>query len=136
MAPIALAVIAFTMTAFQLVFLIDSGRRTEFSAKAIATFLLQQPEAQGAQPRVITDKPIWLNMTSGLPTLALPAQSPEVVLKLAHDQGATLILVAEQRGGYPASFRSGALASCFVERPRPDYVPVVTTLFAIAEACR
>jgi len=136
MAPLALALIAFTMTAFQLIFLIDGSRRTESSAKAIATFLLQQPEAQTAQPRVITDKPIWLNMTTGLPTLALPAQSPDVVLKLAHDQGATLILVAEQRGPYPAAFRSGPLAGCFVERPTPDYVPVVTTLFEIAEACR
>jgi dolichyl-phosphate-mannose-protein mannosyltransferase len=136
MAPLALALIAFTMTAFQLVFLIESSRRTESSARAIATFLLQQPEAQAAQPRVITDKPIWLNMTSGLPTLALPAQSPDVVLKLAHDQGATLVLVAEQRGLYPAALRSDPLAGCFIERPRPAYVPAVTTLFEIAETCR
>jgi hypothetical protein len=136
LAPVALAALAFALTALQLLFLATSSRLTESKANDIATFLQQQPEAQGAQPRVITDHPLFLNMTSGLPMLALPAQSPDVVLRLAHDQGASLILLAEQRGPYPAAFRSGALASCFVERPVPDDVPGETTLFEIAQACR
>ena len=136
MAPFALALLAFAMTIVQLAFLINSAKLTESSATAIATFLHEQPETADSRVPLITDKPIWLNMTSGLPTLALPAQTPDVVLELAHDQGAQLILLAEQRGSYPADFRSGPLANCFVERPVPEYVPAVTTLFEIAQACR
>ena len=136
MAPFALALLAFAITILQLAFLINSAKQTESSATAIATFLRQQPETADARTPVITDKPIWLNMTSSLPTLALPAQSPDVVLRLAHEQGAKLILLAEPRGRYPAAFRSGPLANCFVERPVPDDVPAVTTLFEIEQACR
>jgi 4-amino-4-deoxy-L-arabinose transferase-like glycosyltransferase len=136
LAPLALALLVVPITLLQLTFISSNGRVVESSAKAIATFLHEQPETDGATPRVITDLPIWLNMTSGLPTLALPAQPPEVVLRLAHDQGATLILVSRTRGAYPAAFRSGPLAPCFIERARPAYVQNVSALFEIAEACR
>ena len=119
LAPLALALLVVPVTLLQLTIIASNGRVVDSRASAIATFLHEQPEAAGATPRVITDKPIWVNMTSGLPTLALPAQPPEVVLQLARDQGATLILVAETRGAYPAAFRSGPLAGCFSNEPGP-----------------
>jgi hypothetical protein len=136
LAPVALAALAFALTTFQLLFLATSSRLTLSKADAIATFLHQQPEAVGARPVVITDHPLFMNMASGLPMLALPAQSADVVLQLARDQGATLVLVTEHRGPYPAAFRSGPLASCFIERPLPSDVPGESTFFEIAQACR
>lgn len=136
LAPLALALLVVPITLLQLTFISSDARVVESRANAIAAFLHEQPEADGATPRVITDVPIWVNMASGLPTLALPAQPAEVVLSLAHDQGATLIFVSRTRGPYPDAFRSGPLAGCFIERTRPAYVQDVSALFSIAEACR
>jgi len=136
LAPLALALLTFAITVLQLTFVISNSKQTEASAVAMANLLHQQPETANSRMPVITDKPIWLNMTSGLPTLALPAQSPDVVLRLAHDQAASLIVVADQRGPYPDAFRSGPLASCFLERKVPESVPPTIALFEIAQACR
>jgi hypothetical protein len=58
------------------------------------------------------------------------------VLRLANDQNALLIVISEGRGDYPAAFRSGSTAHCFVERPLPANAPVGSAIFAIAPDCR
>jgi hypothetical protein len=70
----------------------------------------------GSHP-VITDNPIWLAETTGIPTLALPEEPPEAVLALASQFGAQLLIV---RGGtdreWPDILATGGSASkCFKE---------------------
>ena len=136
LAPAALALLTIPMTALQLTIL-GGGRITELSANSVGAYLLDQPEAQaGARPVIITDHPMWLNFASGLPTLKLPLEAPDVVLRLARDHAATLVVLNEQYGPYPAALRAGPLASCFVERPPPAFVANITRVFSIAEECR
>jgi hypothetical protein len=76
---------------------------------------------------VITDFPIWLAETARIPALALPDETPEDVLDLAHDPafpGTHLVVVLDEEGSWPAILDSGAPgASCFREidlGPAPD----------------
>lgn len=70
----------------------------------------------GAHP-VITDNPIWLAETTGIPTLSLPDESPEAVLTLANRFDARLLIV---RGGTERAWPDillggGSAAKCFQE---------------------
>jgi hypothetical protein len=70
----------------------------------------------GTHP-VITDNPIWLAETIGIPTLSLPDESPEAVLTLANRFDARLLIV---RGGTDRAWpnillRGGPASKCFQE---------------------
>jgi hypothetical protein len=70
----------------------------------------------GAHP-VITDNPIWLAESVRIPTLALPEESPDVVLDLAGHFGAKLLVV---RSGTDREWpgilhQGGSAAKCFQE---------------------
>jgi hypothetical protein len=70
----------------------------------------------GAHP-IITDNPIWLAETAGVPTLSLPEEGPEAVLALADHFGAQILIV---RGGTERAwpeilFGGGSAAKCFQE---------------------
>jgi hypothetical protein len=71
-------------------------------------------EAQGP---IITDYPIWLAEATGHQALALPDETPADVLDLAaHFPGTTLLILAGERGHWPAILDSGAPGSeCFTE---------------------
>jgi hypothetical protein len=72
---------------------------------------------------VISDHPIWLTESAGVPALALPEESPEAVLDLARRFGATLLVV--QTGGnreWPGILEGGSTAAqCFRPVPLTDY---------------
>lgn len=136
LAPLALALVAGPLSVFQLALLARAGDDAAARYAALAAVVAQQPEvAGGARPIVISDHPIWLSETTGLPTLALPAEAPDVVLRLAHDQHASLIVISEGRGDYPAAFRMGSTVHCFVERPLPASAPAGSAIFAIDQSC-
>lgn len=136
LAPLALALVAGPLAVFQLTLLARAGDDAAARYTALAEVVAQQPEvAGGARPVVISDHPIWLSETTGLSTLALPAEPADVVLRLANDQHASLIVISEGRADYPAAFRSGATAGCFVERPLPATAPLGSALFAIVPGC-
>jgi hypothetical protein len=75
----------------------------------------------GSSP-VITDNPIWLAEAAHVTAIALPEESPEAVLDLAHHFGARLLIV---RGGTDREWpdvlsRGGTAAKCFQEVPLTD----------------
>jgi hypothetical protein len=73
-----------------------------------------QPLAASGRP-VISNFPIWLAETQRVPGLALPNESPNEVLDLAHAFDARLVvLAAATHGQWPAVLDSGAEdAACF-----------------------
>jgi len=65
---------------------------------------------------VITSNPIWLAESARVRTLALPQESPESVLALAHRFGATILIVTDDGRPWPGVLRDrGSGASCFKE---------------------
>jgi hypothetical protein len=70
----------------------------------------------GTHP-IITDTPIWLAETAGVPTLSLPEESPEAVLALANHFGARLLIVRDgTERDWPDILLGGGTASkCFQE---------------------
>jgi hypothetical protein len=65
---------------------------------------------------VITDNSIWLAESAGVPTLALPQESPASVLALSHRFGATLVVVREDGRNWPSVLgEGGSAALCFQE---------------------
>jgi hypothetical protein len=75
----------------------------------------------GTHP-VITDTPIWLAETAGVPTLSLPEESPEAVLALADHFGARLLVVRSgtERDWPDILLRGGPASKCFQEVPLTD----------------
>ena len=70
---------------------------------------------------VITDNPIWLAEAARVPTLALPQESPDAVLALAHRFGAKILVVREDGRKWPAILVDGGTAAlCFQEVPLSD----------------
>ncbi len=70
---------------------------------------------------VITDNPIWLAEAARVPTLALPQESPDAVLALAHRFGVKILVVREGGGKWPAILVDGGTAAlCFQEVPLAD----------------
>ncbi|HEX7490488.1 MAG TPA: hypothetical protein VF337_02155 [Candidatus Limnocylindrales bacterium] len=70
----------------------------------------------GTHP-VITDNPIWLAETAGVPTLSLPEESPDAILALANHFGAQLLVVRDEtkRAWPDILLRGGAASKCFQE---------------------
>jgi hypothetical protein len=75
-----------------------------------------EPLVAQARP-VISNFPIWLAETQGVPGLALPNEPPSDVLDLARRFDARLVvLAAAQHGQWPAVLETGAAdAECFRE---------------------
>jgi hypothetical protein len=71
---------------------------------------------------VITDNPIWLAEATHVRALALPEESPEAVLDLAHRFGVQILIVRSGTGrDWPDVLnRGGAAAACFQEVPLGD----------------
>jgi hypothetical protein len=70
---------------------------------------------------VITNNPIWLAEAARIPTLALPQESPDAVLALAHRFGVKILVVREDGSKWPAILVDGGTAAlCFQEVPLSD----------------
>ena len=70
---------------------------------------------------IITDNPIWLAEVARVPTLALPQESPDAVLALAHRFGVQILVVREDGRKWPAILVGGGTAAlCFQEVPLSD----------------
>ncbi|HEX7497314.1 MAG TPA: hypothetical protein VF344_02470, partial [Candidatus Limnocylindrales bacterium] len=70
---------------------------------------------------VITDNPIWLAESTRVRALALPQESPDAVLALAHRFGAKILIVREDGAKWPAVLVDGGTAAlCFQEVPLSD----------------
>jgi hypothetical protein len=70
---------------------------------------------------IITDNPIWLAEAARVPTLALPQESPDAVLALAHRFGVQILVVREDGRKWPAILVDGGTAAlCFQEVPLSD----------------
>jgi hypothetical protein len=70
----------------------------------------------GVHP-IITDNPIWLAETAGVPTLSLPEEGPEAVLALADHFGAQILIVSDgtDRAWPDILLRGGPASKCFQE---------------------
>ena len=104
---------------FSLVFLPSYGgsaRETEAQFQEVGRRMaaVGEPLDQRAGP-VISNFPIWLAETAGIPVLALPNESPSDVLDLAGTFDARLlVLVHAEFGKWPTILSSGAAgAECF-----------------------
>jgi len=66
---------------------------------------------------IITNNPIWLAESAHLSTLALPEESPEAVLALAHRFGAKLLVVTlDDSRQWPGILdKAGPASACFRE---------------------
>jgi len=70
---------------------------------------------------VITNNPIWLAEAARVPSLALPQESPDAVLALAHRFGVKILVVREDGSKWPAILVDGGTAAlCFQEVPLAD----------------
>ena len=70
---------------------------------------------------VITDNPIWLAESTRVRALALPQESPDAVLALAHRFGAKILVVREDGARWPAVLVDGGTSAlCFQEVPLSD----------------
>jgi len=70
---------------------------------------------------IITDNPIWLAEAARVTTLALPQESPDAVLALAHRFGVQILVVREDGRKWPAILVDGGTAAlCFQEVPLSD----------------
>jgi hypothetical protein len=70
---------------------------------------------------VIASNSIWLAESARIPTLALPEESPDAVLALAHRFGARILIVRDDGGKWPAVLVDGGPAAlCFLEVPLSD----------------
>ena len=89
----------------------DTRRRYELLPAAMARAGLP---LDGASP-VITDNPIWLAEATRVQALALPEESPDSVLDLAHHFGARLLIVGSDASReWPGILdRGGTAARCF-----------------------
>ena len=67
---------------------------------------------------IITNNPIWLAESARVPTLALPQESPDAVLALAHRFGVKMLVIREDGNEWPAILVDGGPAAlCFQEIP-------------------
>lgn len=64
---------------------------------------------------VISNFPIWLSESQGVPALALPNEEPADVLDLAQTFGARILVLVGEHGSWPAVLTTrGAEAACFL----------------------
>src|SRR4029077_16896932 len=98
--------------------LFPAVRRPSVGADSSATSRVfiavdEQLDAAGVPPDpahpVITDAPIWLPYTRGGTALALPHESPDSVLDLAHRFGATAVLTTDGSNPFAAALAGGGM---------------------------
>jgi 4-amino-4-deoxy-L-arabinose transferase-like glycosyltransferase len=94
MAPAALISLAVVMTCFQVFAAGGQAMQRERQIAAAGAVVRQIEPVDTATP-VITDRPIWLSDSLGVPTLALPVESPASVLDLARTFGAAAVVVVD-----------------------------------------
>ena len=89
LAPFALVALTIPLAAFQLVSASRQAADQQAQIRAITASLPSALASAGvaAEAPVITDRPIWLSDALGRPALALPDESPSVVLRLAGISG-------------------------------------------------
>jgi hypothetical protein len=93
--------------------------RTRYEALPAAMIRAGVPLATAGP--VITDNPIWLAEAARVRTLALPQESPDAVLDLAHRFGVKILVVREDGRKWPAILVDGGTAAlCFQEVPLSD----------------
>jgi hypothetical protein len=81
------------------------------------SFVAQAVVAQPDVPdRLISDHPVWLAEATGIPSVALPDEPIESLVRLARDLDAPMVVVIDGRGRYPAALRSTEGRTCFEER--------------------
>ena len=91
----------------------DTQRRYELLPAAMARAGLP---LDGSSP-IISDNPIWLAEAARVPAIALPEESPDSVLDLAHRFGAKVLIVgSDPAREWPEILnRGGSAAKCFQE---------------------
>lgn len=99
---------------------------------ALAQALSVQPDLE--EP-LISDHPVWLTDATGRSAIALPDESLDALVQLAHHMHAPMVVVMEDRGRYPAELRSAAGAACFEERDLGLQAPAGSGLFVLRADC-
>jgi hypothetical protein len=136
LAPLALSLVLVPLTALQLTGLAVQAEARADDNQRLAAAVLAQPEVREDRRVVISDRPIWLSDATGLPTIALPAEPFDSLTALVKRFDAALVVVSDNRGGYPGLLRSADGLRCFSERPAMPSQPDGTAIFAIREGCR
>jgi hypothetical protein len=136
LAPLLLALLVVPLSALQLSGLAGQAAARADQMEGTAAAVLAQPEAAAGRPTLITDRPIWLSEATGLPAIALPAESLASLEALAADFDAALVVVGDGRGEYPGLLRTDAARRCFVERAPIAGQPPLTAIFEVRPSCR
>ena len=85
---------------------------------------------------LMSDQPVRVGRATGMATIVLPDEPPEVVLDLASAYGARWLAIVGERGRYPAAFLDADGGRCLAEPPIPiGDEPGRAWLFHLAEAC-
>ncbi len=134
LAPLALVALTIPLAAFQLA---SASRQAADEHAQIRSITVSLPSVLASagvaeSTPLITDRPIWLSDALGRPALALPDESPSVVLRLARDFGARSVVIVEPRGSYPQILRDPANGACFTELAHVDGA---SAAFAIRPEC-
>ncbi len=113
----ALAVaVALPLLAVQVVALGRTARDVQALYQALPAAMARAGVPLAGAGPIVSDHPIWLAELAGVRTLALPEESPQSVLDLAHRFGATLVVQTDDRRQWPAVLGSDQTgARCFKE---------------------
>jgi hypothetical protein len=115
--PAMAVAVALPLLSVQVVALGRSASDTKARYDALPAAMARAGVSLANSGPIVTDNPIWLAESAGVRTLALPEESPQSVLDLAHKFGATLLVMQSDDGReWPAILNTDKTgAKCFKE---------------------
>ncbi|MEA2622359.1 MAG: 4-amino-4-deoxy-L-arabinose transferase [Chloroflexota bacterium] len=117
-AAAALLALAIPLAGLEVTVLSRQAAAQQARLQGVAAAVSRLPDVR-AGAAVITDHPVWLAEALGVPAIALPDEPPSDLVRLADAFGATVIVVLDQRGRYPAALISGPDRPCTFGPPIP-----------------
>jgi hypothetical protein len=136
--PVALVLVAVSMSVLQLGLLGDqtSVRQERYEAIASALAEIASEAGDAAPSTLMTDHPMWLATVTGQPAIALPDEDPASVLALAERFGTDWLVVIDERGRYPGALLDPAGQDCLAANPERLGIDGDTAmLFVLADMC-
>jgi hypothetical protein len=128
LATAALLAIVVPIAGFEAVVIGVQSTNERSRVAEVATAARALPEVQAGGP-VVSDHPIWLADALGVPVIALPDETPTEVGRLIDTFHATLVVVMDERGRYPAALLSAPDRPCTFGLPVPLGNPAHPTWF-------
>jgi len=133
LAPLLVLALVLPMAALEVALTAGFAERAQTRVAAAGDALdALLPVGEGGAGVIITDHPIWLAEATGRPTVVLPDETPQDVLRLARDFGAQAVLIFGDR---PDSAPALDDQRCFQLQPLPAAVGVDARLYLLAGGC-